>query len=549
LPSQQRVVVSKELLAAALFLSLTSEPALAQLAPRRVPADEVFAGSEIEQYLRVLQVSGAAPVHPWSVRAFGPLEVTRLAPTDSTHPWHAHRGLWIDSVSGRAAVRLLAPEARTIYNSAFPYGMNDGAIWAGRGLTGAMQVGVAARVGPLSAVLAPQLFAAGNAEFPLMANGRTGRHVFADGRYPDAIDLPQRFGEGTYTRLDAGQSTVRADLWGVALGASTANQYWGPAVENPILLGNNAAGFPHAFVGTARPVNVWIGRLHGRVIWGQLNQSDYSPIDTAHAKRFAAGLALLLTPRGARGLELGIGRFFHMPWPAGGLASARFGKPFESFLKVALARQRGNQGNDSSDNQLASVFGRWVFPASGVEVYAEYGREDHNWDTRGLMQEPDHDAAYLFGFQKAWRRPASRLFVIRGEALNSRISHLQQAAPQVPWYIHSVARQGHTHDGQVLGSAGGFGGGAAVLAVDRYEPTGRWTIRWSRLMRGELRTGPNALPDADSADVMHTLGVERVLFMPHVDLTAGLTGVWNLNRDFADDVFGLNMVLAARWRM
>jgi hypothetical protein len=184
-----------------------------------------------------------------------------------------------------------------------------------------------------------------------------------------------------------------------------------------------------------------------------------------------------------------------------------------------------------------------------VEFYVEYGREDHNWDVRGLMQEPDHDAAYLLGIQKTWRRSASRFFVVRAELLNSRISHLQQAAPQAPWYIHSVTRQGHTHRGQVLGSAGGLGGGAAVLAAERYESTGRWTIRWSRLMRGELRTAPGALPDPDEADVMHTLGVERVLFLPRFDVTAGLTGVWNLNRDFADDVFGVNAVLAARWRM
>jgi hypothetical protein len=534
------------LLAAALFLSLTAEPSVAQLGPRRLPADEVFAGSEIEQYLRLLQVSAAVPVHPWSVRAFGPVEVTRLAPTDSAHPWHAHRGLWIDSVSRRAAVRVLAPEARAIYNSAFPYGVNDGAIWAGKGVTGAVQVGVAARFGPVSVVLAPQLFAAGNAAFPLMPNGRTGPRVYADGRYPDTIDQPQRFGDGAYTEVDPGQSTVHADVWGVALGVSTANQSWGPAIENPILLGNNAAGFPHAFVGTARPVNVWIGHLHGRVMWGQLDQTEYSPIDTADGKRFAAGLVVLLTPRGAPGLELGIGRFFHMPWPAGGLSEAKFAKPFESFLKVALARQRGNEGNDSTDNQLASVFGRWVFPASGIEVYGEYGREDHNWDTRGLMQEPDHDAAYLLGIQKTWRRSASRLYVVRGEVLNSRISHLQQAANQVPWYVHGITRQGHTHRGQVLGSAGAFGGGAAVLAAERYEPTGRWTIRWSRLMRGELR--PNGLPDPDRADVMHALGVERVLFLSRIDLTAGLSGVWNLNRDFADDVFGLNMVVTARWR-
>jgi hypothetical protein len=397
-------------------------------------------------------------------------------------------------------------------------------------------------------VVAPELFVARNSPFDMMPTGQTGNLAFADGRYPSAIDQPQRFGDLSYAKVDPGQSTLRVDLFGVGLGFSTANQYWGPAKDHPIILGNNAAGFPHAFVGTTRPVNVWLGRLHGRVMWGQLSQSEYSPMGDSGRRRFASGIAMVLTPRGASGLELGLARFFHTPWPDGGLTNADFGKPFESLLKVSLERQQGPGGDDPTDNQLASVFMRWVFPANGIEIYGEYGREDHNWDRRELFLEPDHDAAYLLGFQKAWRR-SSRLFAVRGEVLNSRISHLQQAAPQAPWYVHGTNRQGHTHLGQVLGSAGGFGGGAAVLAADRYEPNGRWTIRWGRLMRGELRVPPSLLPDYDRADVMHTLGVERLLFLSRFDVTAGVTGVWNLNRDFAQDVFSLNTVLSARWRM
>ena len=48
---------------------------------------------------------------------------------------------------GLADVYFLAPEATLIYNSAFPYGFNDGAIWAGRGVTGAVQAGVGGHVG------------------------------------------------------------------------------------------------------------------------------------------------------------------------------------------------------------------------------------------------------------------------------------------------------------------------------------------------------------------------------------------------------------------
>ena len=33
---------------------------------------------------------------------------------------------------------------------------------------------------------------------------------------------------------------------GFTAGVSTANQQWGPSADLPLLLGTNAAGFPHA---------------------------------------------------------------------------------------------------------------------------------------------------------------------------------------------------------------------------------------------------------------------------------------------------------------
>jgi hypothetical protein len=492
-------------------------------------------------------VIGASPLHPWSVRAFGPAELRRLVPSDSADPWHARRALWADA--RRVGIRVLIPEVRALFNSAFPYGINDGPVWAGRGITTVLEVGVVGRAGPISLVVAPQIFRAENARFGLMPTGQEGRLAFADGRFPGVIDLPQRFGDSPYMRVDAGQSTLRADLGPIALGFSTANQYWGPAAEHPILLGNNAGGFQHAFVGTARPVNLWLVRLHSRVIWGRLDQSNYSPMEPSASRRFATGLVAAVNPRGVPGLELGAARFFHMPWPERGLRGARFGKAFESLLKVDLARKRPNvvHGEDP-DNQLASVFGRWVFPASGFEIYGEYGREDHNWDLRTLYLEPDHDAAYLLGFVKAWRRSRSGLLAVRGEVLNSRISHLQQAAPQTPFYLHGVTRQGHTQLGQILGSAAGYGGGAAVVAVEAYQPGGRLTLAWSRLMRGEWLDPASGLPEARRADVMHTLRAESLMFFSRFDVTAGATGVYELNRDFNRDAFNLNVALGARVR-
>ncbi len=263
------------------------------------------------------------------------------------------------------------------YNSAFPYGSNDGAVWAGRGLTSALDLGFAFRLGPISATLNPIAFSAQNRTFPLQANGST-TNPFADPLFPGNVDRPQRFGTAAYSRIDPGESTVRLDVLGLSAGVSTANMGWGPMENYPYILGGNAPGFPHAFVGTGGPLPIWIGRVHGRLIWGQLEQSAYSPATgTSYyssalepgTKRFASGAVGVFQPRGVDGLEIGVARFFHSLWPKEGIPRSYFSKAFEAIFKVSLPNSSPGFGVNADrgigDNQLASAFARWVFPKSG----------------------------------------------------------------------------------------------------------------------------------------------------------------------------------------
>ena len=111
--------------------------------------------------------------------------------------------------SGAIRFSILPVNAVLRYNSAFPYGSNDGAVWAGRGLTSALDLGFAFRVGPLSGTFNPIAFSAQNRAFPLQANGST--NPFADPLFPGNVDRPQRFGARAYSRVDPGESTVRLD--------------------------------------------------------------------------------------------------------------------------------------------------------------------------------------------------------------------------------------------------------------------------------------------------------------------------------------------------
>lgn len=499
--------------------------------------EAVVAGSEAEAYLRTLQVAGQLPSHPWSLRGFAPREMARLHP-DSAHPWTSRTEE--RRPFARVSGGLLRPSARAAYNTGFAYGYNDGPVWRGRGVTVEAHAGATARVGPLSLRVEPVVFWAENREFALMPNGRTGEQVYADGRSPRNIDLPQRFGDEAYARVDPGESTLRLDVAGFALGASTAAQQWGPSRELPLILGNNAGGFAHVFAGTSSPWNTPIGRVHGRVLWGSVSQSDYSPMQGPGSRRFATGMVAVWMPRGLNGLEIGGSRFFHLAWPEDGLSSGYFTKIFEGITKASVDSSGvGTDGRSSPDNQLASVFARWVFPRAGLEVYGEFAREDHNYDLLDFALEPDHQAGYTLGAARAWRPSPTRLASVRIEVQSTEPSTLARVRRQPAFYRHDNALQGHTSRGQVLGSPFGYGGGGSIVAADLYHPRGRWTAQWVRTRMGGTLA-------ADSADVMHTLSAEGVFFRGPVDLVGGVAWSANLNRYNGGDAHNLNAQFGVR---
>jgi hypothetical protein len=538
---------------------LLTAPLAANSAPAQTPGaggrNEIFVGSALEDYLRVLQLAGKTQsTYPWSIRSFSPREIDLLAAVDSSHPWAQRYELGIVDAAQRRRAGLIAPRLEMLYNSAFPHGTNNGPIWAGRGLTSAVQLGVSARFGPLSLTLAPVFFRAENEPFPL-AEVSEEASPFASPFRTDMIDLPQRFGDGPYSRLDAGQSTLRLDLPWVATGISTANQHWGPATEHPFVLGNNAPGFLHAFLGTAQPLNAWLGHVHGRVVWGRLEQSEFFDYPGTAPRRFMTGVVGVFMPRGVPGLELGVSRFFHNSWPSEGLSARDFLQPFESFLKIGLP-DRGiadpsvpdDLRLSAPDNQLASAFFRWVLPRSGFEIYGEYGREDHNFDLRDFLIEPDHHSSYMIGLGKVWERSADRLVRLKAEVINTQVSHVVELRSQAPLYIHSEARQGHTHRGQILGSAAGFGGGGAILALQSYSPSGGWEVEVTRALRADatFRNPEDIRDPLRGLDVVHGLGVGRSMFLGRTDIAGAIVASQNMHRDFGDDRLNLGLQLRIR---
>jgi len=503
----------------------------------------VDVGSAAENQLRYLQSLGLVPLTQWGLRSFGPQETNLLLGSGGTPRLRPSRG---PQRIGVAQVQVAPGTLQAWHNTSYAFGYNDGAVWRGRGLTVAAAGGVTVRAGPLTVAVRPIAWWAQNQPFALVPTGFEDALRFADPESPRGIDRPQRFGEGTVGRLDPGQSTIRLDAGPLAVGVSTANQWWGPAGEWPFVLGNNAPGFPQLFVGSARPLPVGIGRVHGRIIYGVLSQSAYTDIVGRARRRFASGLAVTFLPKGLDGLEVGGTRFFHQPWPEGGISAGNFRKPIEDFFKSNVRGDNGSIDNSSEDNQLASVFARWVFPRAGLELYGEFGREDHNFNERDLILSPDHEATLNLGFRRAWRRGDGGVRGVRFEFFDMDPSVLARDRGQESKYISGGTRQGHTERGQLLGA--GFAsnnGSASTLAWDSFAGSGETrTLSFSRMV---VRQRPAGLSSPPSLDVQYALSGGRTRVLRGREITYGLTGVYQLNRNFGSDRANVLTSLGITW--
>jgi hypothetical protein len=273
----------------------------------------------------------------------------------------------------------------------------------------------------------------------------------------------------------------------------------------PYLVGNNAAGVPRAFLGTEKPTNIYLGTIQARVEYGMEFQSRFSPVtgpdtfttrDLPGRKRLMSGLVITFSPKMFPGLEIDGARYFHQAW-MGHFGADELRTPFEGLVKSKVPRGPSIPGIDDRDvlkNQLAAISFRWVLPRSGVDVYGEYGREDHAEDNRALEVQPDLTRTAMMGVRKAFARADSSSFdALRAEVFDGNPTTMGLHRSEGRTYIHDPLRQGHTEEGKVIGAGAGIGApSAATIAWDRYRESGRTSIYL-------LKMGENTRSDYPSA--------------------------------------------------
>ncbi len=516
-------------------------PAAAQEASARLPFDPCAMLSEnavtdlsgpAEELLRWGEITGVLPQRARSIRR--PSDDVARPPCQGADARAAAEYVW-----GPARISALPVRLGFSHNGAYPDDRNNGALWAGRGAAGLLTAGIRVEAGPLSAGLAPTLVYQENQPFETRSTTRPGYSDLVNPFYV-GIDLPQRFGEESYSETSWGQSYLRIDAFGVAAGISTENLWVGPAARYPILMSNTAPGFRHLFLGTSTPVDLWLAKVHGQLMLGRLEESDYFDSVPENDESRLAMLVLTVQPRWLDGLELGFARsYMYRPTEGDNDLAALF-RPSDTNLP---------------GNELASIFARWAFVESGAEIYGEWARDDRYATLEDdLIPEIDHSQAYMIGFQKVTgiggSGAAPRAVRVRGELV-----HLQEKAEPRPgrplptYYTHSQVRQGYTHRGQLLGAAVGPGGDGQFIGVDALFPWGMAGAFVERVRRNDSSTAARqarfSFPYDHDTEL--TGGVRGMVLLGELVLEGSVGYGKRWSRDFLHDDEGVKIELDLQW--
>lgn len=391
----------------------------------------------------------------------------------------------------KTEVYLLPVVTQQQFNSHHPYGMNDGSMVQAKGYQSQISAGIFAKVGPLSVQLRPEYVYAENKDFQELSEAPNG--VFWNtsiANYYNTIDLPDRYGNDAYNKVSWGQSSIRLTAGPVSVGYSNENLWWGPGNRNSLLMSNNAPGFKHFTLNTVRPIETYIGSFEAQIIGGRLNQSGIEvPEGFEYRKRpkdwrYISGMALTYQPKWVPNLFLGFDRTFIVNRRNMG---RKFGDYFPIFASVQKSSYVADDGTNTDDearrDQYISFFTRYVLPESKAEVYFQYGRNDHSYDIRDAIVEPEHTRAYVVGFRKLIPLNRPDEYIQMGiELTQLEKSKTRDLRASESWYNHYQVKDGYTNRGQVLGAGIGPGSNLQSLDVSWVKGLKKIGIQFERLV-------------------------------------------------------------------
>ena len=145
-------------------------------------------------------------------------------------------------------------------------------------------------------------------------------------------------------------------------------------------------------------------------------------------------------------------------------------KNFNDYMRILTPVEKKNlygQGEQTfPEDQQFSLFARWILPADHAEIYAEYGRGDHNYDLRDMYIRPQNFRAYILGLKKLFYYHATNGKYVE---FNLELTQLEQNMTDpiggVYFSAYGAPLRGNTNQGQMLGAGIGPGSNMQTISL------------------------------------------------------------------------------------
>ncbi len=387
---------------------------------------------------------------------------------------------FLRGLNKQISLRIYEIENYNSYNTAAPFGQNDGALWQGKGYNTAFSTGIRLEGFGFELTVRPQLSFSQNLEFDYLVDGyqsETFAGKAADFGYVwGACDAPQRFGDSSFWKYDWGDTEVRWSWYGFTVGFGTQSIWLGPAFENPLLHSNNAASYPKFDIGLRKTsiiipkLNWYLGDIETRIWAGRLTESDYYDNDDSNNYRQITGFTLSYAPPFAKGLTLGINKVFMCKW-----SNPNRLYYINPFFNTNTLTSEDDQGED----QKLSLTFDWLFEKVQLDIYAELGVDDFlpgGYDFTEYARFPFHTFTYTVGMKKAFtiseEKNLKGLLAFEWNYTEASQDYQMWPGSGYNFGFHYQVKQGYTNDGQWLGSGIGYGGNSQYLSYTLFSKHG-----------------------------------------------------------------------------
>jgi hypothetical protein len=430
--------------------------------PVTLPSQEAIKSIE-EEYYDFLALQGLTERPTLNYRTLS--DSVWKIDEEAKHPWQDNNLGIFHPLFGDFRMRVYGPELFMSYNTAAPYGQNDGLLWQGRGFNSLFKGGVRFEGYGVELTLLPHFAFSQNAEFDIMPSNYDSEYGYFWGyAHNIGADAPQRFGDKPFFDWDFGDSEIRYTWKTLTIGFGTQAIWLGPSYLNSILHTNNAPAYPKFDIGLRRQrvvipwINWYVGDVEARVWVGRLSESEYFDSDDTNDYTMFHGLSFSYAPSFLPGLTLFVNRVCLVPWEW-------------NNIKFIFPRKE-----NTIEDQKSSLGFSWIFSQVGFELYGELGVDDFvpGDFPNGYIRYPFHTMLYTVGLKKTI--PVLPSCKIYGELFFEWNSMEMSQDFQFQWpyspYFHFPIIHGYTNKGQWLGAGSGWGGNSQYLGLKLYYPKG-----------------------------------------------------------------------------